>query len=241
MRIVICDDQQQERQALRERIHSCGSALALDYVIEEFDSGEGLLAAYEGGRLRPDLLLMDIYLGGITGTETVRKLLDLGFQGGVIFTTTSESHAIESYEMMADGYLVKPYSEESFRRNFQRAAENYAKSFKTLSFPCDRLLFRVFLKDLEFIESAGRGSVVHAKGEQLKTTKSVSQLARDLAEENCFLRTHQGCIVNLHFVERVEEDCVRMKSGARAPLALRNRQGVRKAATDFYFLKMRED
>lgn len=239
MQIVICDDIAAERQTLREHIHSCAGALALDYVIEEFENAETLLAAVRSGRVCPNIIFMDIYMDGMNGTDAVRILLADGFRGAVIFTTTSQSHAIESYEMMADGYLVKPYSRERFQRNFERAVSNYAESFKTLCFRCDRLEFRVFLKDIEYIESDGRGSLLYAKGEMMKTSKSVSDLAQELSSEDNFLRSHHGCIVNLHFVAKVCEDCVLMKSGAKAPLALRNRQAVRKAATDYFFLKMR--
>lgn len=241
MQIVICDDVAEERQTLRENICSCGNELSLDYVIEEFESAEDLLTAVRNGGLYPDILFMDIYMKGMTGVDAVRLLFAEGFSGSVIFITTSKSHAIESYELMADGYLVKPYSADSFRRNFQRAAQGYAKSFKTISFTCDRLEFRVFLKDLEYIQSHERGSILYVRGEALKTSKSVSTFARELYAEDNFLRTHQSCIVNLNFVEKVEEDFVRMKSGAKAPLTLRNRQTVRKSATDYFFLKMRED
>lgn len=240
MQIVICDDISRERETLREHICCCANALCLDYAIEEFECAETLLAAVNSGLISPDILFMDIYMPGITGMDAVKLLLSEEFCGAVIFTTTSKSHAIESYDIMADGYLVKPYSKESFRRNFERAVQKYTKSFKTLCFPCDRLEFKVFLKDLEYIESEGRGSVLYAKGKVLKTSKSVSMLAQELSDEDNFLRTHQSCIVNLHFVTKVEEDGVRMKNGAKALLAIRNRQAVRKAAADYFFLQMRE-
>lgn len=241
MQIVICDDVPAERQTLREHIYYCGNALALDYVIEEFESARPLLAAMRSDKICPDILFLDIYMDGITGMAAAKLLLAEGYRGALIFTTTSKCHAIESYEIMADGYLVKPYSKEIFYRNFQRATQRYAESFKTLSFPCNRMEVQVLLKDVEYIESDGRGSMVCAKNKMLKTSKSVSAFAQELAFEANFLRSHQGCIVNLHFVATVEEDFILMKSGAKALLTLRNRQAVRKAAADYFFMKMRED
>lgn len=239
MQIVICDDLVAERDTLREHIHHCACELALDYVIEEFESVEALLVAVKAEKLLPDLLFMDIYMGGMTGMDAAKLLKDEGSHGAVIFTTTSESHAVQGFEMMADGYLVKPYSRESFRRSFQRAVQSYSESFKTISFLCDRLELRVFLKDLEYIEAAGRGSVLHAKAETLRTTKSVTEFATQLAGEEQFLQCHRGCIVNLNFVERVAEDHVLMKSGEKAPLALHSCKATQKAAADYFFLKIR--
>lgn len=240
MQIVICDDLEAARAVLREHIHCCGSELSLDYSIAEFESAEALLAAVKTDKLRPDLLFMDIYMGGMTGMDAAQCLKEEGFSGAVIFTTTSEDHAVQGFDMQADGYLVKPYTREKFRINFQRAVQSHTASFKTVSFLCDRLEFRVLLKDLEYIEAVGHGSMLHAKAETLRTTKSLAEFARELACEEQFLQSHRGCIVNLHFVAKVEEDFVRMKNGDKAPLARQSRAVMRKAAADYFFFKMRE-
>lgn len=239
MQIVICDDLKEERDVLREYISSYSCAEVLDYVIEEYENAETLLAKVKRGKVHPDILFMDIYMAGMSGMEAVKHLKADGFSGAVIFTTTSESHAVESYKIMADGYLVKPYTREEFNRNFKRAIGNYAERFKTVSFLCDRLEFRVFLKDLEYVEAASRGCMLHARGEIISTTKSLGDFAAELLTDSCFLRCHRGCIVNLNYVERVEADHILMKNGAKAPLTIKDRPSVKKAVSDFFFLKMR--
>lgn len=242
MQIIICDDLVEHRNIIREHIHRYSIKMALDYVVHEFESAETLLNAIKKGNVHPDILFMDIYMTGMTGMDATKLLIAQGFQGAVIFTTTSKNHAIESYEMMADGYLVKPFTEESFQRNFERVVSEYAQSFKTVSFLCDRLEFRVFLKDLEFIEASNeRGCLVHAKNETLRTTKPMAEFLKELSCEKQFLQCHRSCVINLQYVEKIEEDVVRMKNGKQAPLARANRQVIRKAVADYFFLKMRED
>lgn len=241
MQIVICEDLQEERDALRAYIASYSRKEMLNYDIEEYVNAERLLAEVKSGKVCPDILFMDIYMDGITGMEAVKRLLSEGFSGAVIFTTTSESHAVESYQIMADGYLLKPYTEECFYRNFKRALARCAKRFKTVSFPRDRLEFRVYLKDLEYVEAAERSSLLHAKGEAISTTKPLSDFAAELLGEACFLRCHRGCIVNLNYVAQVEKDHLVMKDGAKAPLTLKERPSVKKAVFDYFFLKMREE
>lgn len=241
MQIVICDDLKEERTALREHIHSFSLTAGLDYVIEEYENSESLLAAVKQDKRYPDIVFMDIYMSGMTGMEAAKELMTDGFSGAIIFTTTSESHAIESYKLMADGYLLKPYTQEEFNLNFERVMRSYTESFKTVSFPHDRLEFRVFQKDLEFVEAAARGSLLHAKGETVRTTKSLTEFASELLQEEYFLQCHRGCIVNLNFVKKVETDHVLMKNGEKAPLAMQSRQAFKKAVSDYFFLKMRED
>lgn len=241
MQIVICDDVTEERQILRANIHQFGKELGLDYVIEEFESAESLLVAAKAGKVHPDMLFMDIYLDGMTGMAATKVLRKEGFSGAVIFTTTSQDHAVESYEVRSKDYLVKPYSKERFRRSFRLAVQDYTENLKTISFLCDRLEFSVFLKDLEYIEVSSRSCRLHAKGETLTTAKPLAEFAKELAAEDYFLQCHRGCIVNLHYVSKVEDDYVLMKDGAKAPLAVKDRAAVKKAATDYFFLKMREE
>lgn len=241
MQIVICDDLKVERDVLRAYIGSYSCQEVLDCVIEEYENAESLLSQIKNGGTTPDILFMDIYMGGMTGIEAVKALKNDGFSGTVIFITTSESHAVESYRLMADGYMVKPYTEEEFHNNFAKALGKYTASHKTLVFSRDRINYTLLQKDLEFVEAAARGSLLHAKGKSIPTTKPLADFAADLALEDCFLRCHRSCIVNLNFVERVEADHILMKNGAKAPMTMKDKTAFKKAVSDYFFLKMRED
>lgn len=245
MQIALCDDLPEEREALREHINAFSMAKGLDYTIDEYENAETLLEDLANGKISPDLIFMDIYMDGISGMEAAKKIMADGFSCALIFTTTSESHSLESYKIMADGYLLKPYSREDFNRNFERIVEKYSQSYKTLSFPCDRLEFRVFQKDIEYIESNGRGSIIHtivnAKKETLRTTKSVSEFADDLADEKNFYRCHQSNLINLNFADSVGEKTILMNSGAKVLFTIKNKAAVKKTVSDYFFLKMRED
>lgn len=241
MQIVICDDLKNERDILREHIHSYSRIELLDYVIEEFENAESLLLAIENKKISPDILFMDIYMDGITGIDAVKLLKEKGFTGVIIFTTTSESHSIDSYRLMADGYLLKPYTKTEFNQFFKKAVGNYVENYKIISFPCDRIEYQMFQKDLEFVETQNRGSLIHGKGVAMRTTMTIAEFAKKLTPEECFLQSHRGCIVNMNYVAKVEEDHILMKNGKKAPLTLRDRASIKKSVSDYFFLKMREE
>ena len=48
--------------------------------------------------------------------ETARKLRQLQCKVPIIFLTASPDYAIESYEVQASGYLLKPFSEEKLMK-----------------------------------------------------------------------------------------------------------------------------
>lgn len=239
MQIVICDDIKAERDTLREHIYCYSCSELLDYVIDEYEKAACLLDDIKSNKICPDILFMDIYMDGMTGIDAVKALKADGFSGTVIFTTTSESHAVESYKIMAQGYLVKPFTRAEFYSNFEKAVREYTASHKIISFPCNRLQFSLLQKDLEYVETVPRGCLLHAKGEVLTTTKPISDFAAELLKEDCFLRSHRGCIVNLNFVAQVGSDDILMKSGARVPFTIKDRAAIKKAVSDYFFLKMR--
>lgn len=71
-----------------------------------FASGEALLEAWRPHTF--DLLLMDIYMDGMTGVETVKQLRDRGEDLPVAFITSSTDHALDSYRLSALKYIEKP-------------------------------------------------------------------------------------------------------------------------------------
>ncbi len=70
-------------------------------------------AAYETAlRERPDAILLDIMLPGLSGFEVCRKLREKGCQMPVIMLTArgDEFDKLHGFEMGADDYVTKPFS-----------------------------------------------------------------------------------------------------------------------------------
>src|SRR5512143_1099741 len=84
-----------------------------------FDSPEIELTTASSGeealkiipRLKPDLVIMDIRMGGISGLETLRRLRQLDSKLPVILMTAygTTQTAIEAMKLGAYDYLLKPF------------------------------------------------------------------------------------------------------------------------------------
>ncbi len=70
-----------------------------------------------------DVLLMDIYLPDGDGIESAGVLREKGYEGVIIFKSSSEEDAIRAYSVSALHYLVKPISQENLDGAMDRAAE----------------------------------------------------------------------------------------------------------------------
>ena len=103
-RVLVVEDDEAIMLGLEENLK-----IAEYEVMAATDGNEALRRALED---RPDLILLDIMLPGISGYEVCRKLRDQGMQTPVIMLTArqDEFDKLHGFESGADDYVTKPFS-----------------------------------------------------------------------------------------------------------------------------------
>ena len=73
---------------------------------------DGPTALRSGLEERPDLILLDVMLPGMSGYEVCRKLRDAGMQMAIVMVTArqDEFDKVHGFEVGADDYVTKPFS-----------------------------------------------------------------------------------------------------------------------------------
>jgi two-component system KDP operon response regulator KdpE len=101
--ILVVDDAPQIRRVLRATLSSNGYD-----VVEAKDGPEAIEMAI---RERPDLILLDVNMPGMSGLEACSKIR-LSFDGPIIMVTVrnSEQDKIVALDSGADDYVVKPFA-----------------------------------------------------------------------------------------------------------------------------------
>ncbi len=101
--VCIVDDDPLVAEALKTII----SADKRFEVSSTENSGEAMLVSYAG--MKPDIILMDIRMQGISGIETGKKILAMDRSARILFLTTfsDDEYIIEALKMGAGGYLLK--------------------------------------------------------------------------------------------------------------------------------------
>ena len=111
MRIAIVDDNHTDRIFLREGLER----ILLKRNIENseihiFNSAEDILEYLKNEQETFfDLIFMDIYMEKLTGVDAAREIRKKDKKVKIVFITTSNEFASESYEVRAEDYLIKPY------------------------------------------------------------------------------------------------------------------------------------
>ena len=107
MRIAICDDSFIDRELIAELIRHYASTQTIPFDIVPYEKGMDLLYDIEDGAWF-DAVLLDIYLGDTLGLALAHRLREFGYGGSIIFLTVAPEFAVDSYDVGADGYLLKP-------------------------------------------------------------------------------------------------------------------------------------
>jgi DNA-binding LytR/AlgR family response regulator len=113
MRVLVADDEAPARRLLIRMLEQLGVE-----VVGE--ASTGLEALAQVGRVRPELLLLDIDMPEMDGLELAARHARLP---PVVFVTAHEQHAVRAFELDALDYLLKPVRLERLAAALQRARE----------------------------------------------------------------------------------------------------------------------
>jgi two-component system response regulator MtrA len=104
--VLLCDDEEVLRRLVRATLQTD------DYRIEEAADGEEALARARS--LRPDLIILDMMMPGLSGLEVLRELrADPAFANTPVIMLTARARPADQEEAAAAGadrYLAKPFS-----------------------------------------------------------------------------------------------------------------------------------
>ncbi|HZU84079.1 MAG TPA: response regulator [Polyangiaceae bacterium] len=172
--ILVIDDEPQVRRFLRNSLEST------DYKLFEAGTGEAGLAA--AASHRPDVILLDLGLPDIDGTEVTRKLREWTATPIIILSARGEDQdKVAALDAGADDYLTKPFSLSELLARV-RVAERHAEQQGERN-------DAVFTLDDLRIDLAGR--VVTLGGQEVRLTPIEYKLLATLARKAGRVLTYQ--------------------------------------------------
>ena len=232
--IAICDDLPEEREKLLSLLEQS----SIPAACTQFGSSEELLKAFHPGKF--DLLLMDIYMKGMTGVEAVRKIRELDKHIPIAFTTTSTEHTLESYRLSVLKYLEKPVRQKDLD-DLLRLVKLQKESVPRLVVQQNGETHKLLLSELLYLEQKAHHVILSIKdGGSFQLYGKLSALLPQL-EGHPFFCPHKSYCVNLAFVCGInaEYQCYEMENGTYIPISRPNRAKAKKAYEDFLFAQAR--
>jgi DNA-binding LytR/AlgR family response regulator len=155
-----------------------------------------------------DIVFCDIQMKIMDGLETARKIRKKDANVVIIFITNLSEYAIQGYEVEAIGYLLKPMNFTSFSMYLGRAIKiikDKETDYLVLNFK--NSIKRIELADIYYIDYAKHYVSIHTKYGCEKALLSMKELEKRL-EGKCFSRCNSGGIVNLAYVQNLDDNVI---------------------------------
>ena len=231
MRIAICEDNANDRALLRGYIEDYLARHSYAAEVVTFSDGESLLKAFLLSRF--DLLLLDIYLPGMSGLSLAGRIRETDPYCKLMFITTSKDFMAEGYMVQTSGYVVKPIEREKMDASMTIFYSEFQKSSRLIEAPVGREgTVKIPVASIEYAEVFRKSTVFHMHDKAVETSMQLSE-AEDLLGGEPFLRCHRSYIVNMNHVKDIGSDSFLMKNGGRVPMPTRNRSELRLTVTGF--------
>lgn len=199
MNCIIVDDEPIARQGIEKLLKNFPN-LTLTRSFENADVASGFMKENT-----VDLIFLDIQMPGLNGLEFAKQIGDTTL---IIFTTAFAEFALDSYEVDAVDYLVKPIQAARFEKAVEKAV-SYHKMLlneekntlidriesEFMFVKSDRRYFKVIFKDVLFIEGLKDYVIIHTKNQKLITHSNLKNVHTLLPQSN-FIRVNRSYIVN---------------------------------------------
>ena len=222
--IAICDDSKQERQILAALFKRYQELHATPLQIHIFQNGFSLLDAIDQGK-RFDITILDILMPGENGIEIARNIRASGTDTEIIFLTSSPEYAVDSYEVKAQNYLLKPVTEEKFFASIDSILaeldEKDTASF--IIYTTEKQYSRIRLSSLVYGEVTHRTITLHlADQTMISAVMTFTEFQDILKAYPDFIYPHRSYAVNMHYIQYVTKSDIILTDGQKIPLSRNN-------------------
>lgn len=234
MKIAIVDDIAEERKLLRSRLEKQLYHYNVHADFSEFESGEKLLAIAKQQRFT--VLFLDIYMDGENGIETAKKIREFDMESLLVFTTTSQDHALEGFQVRAMHYLVKPYTEDDIRQLMDEIISRIPKPDNYIQVKVSGSEVRLHFQDIVYAEHLSHMIHIHtATQKKLITRQTFGEFVAPLRKDRRFFLCSRGVIVNMEHATDFDDAAFVMDEGSRVLVNYGLLKTARQTFMDFLF------
>lgn len=158
-------------------------------------------------REKVDLIFLDINMPDISGMQLVQTLSPKPM---VIFTTAYSHYAVESYDLNALDYLLKPITFERFLAAINKATAALSsrngvskEDESTVFIKSGPQTYQVKVDEILYLEKDGNYITIHLKDRKILVRENMGDIF-DLVPAADFLRVHKSYVVAIKHITMIE-------------------------------------
>ena len=193
MNIAIVDDSDADAQSLIGYLDAFEAERGAGLVTERFRDANSFL---KSDTSRFSLVIMDIDMPGLSGMEAAHLLRSVNPAIQIMFMTTMPQYALESYEVEAVDYVLKPVAYAAFALKLSKALLRVKRARQ------DVIVVKTAEGVFSLSSREGHYLLYHALGRALRARDTMAAAEKRL-EPLGFARCNSYYLVNLRSVSSI--------------------------------------
>lgn len=192
-------------------------------LIGAYENPAAALAA--ANNQRPDCLFLDIDMPGINGLHLREQLMHIP---ACIFITAYADYAVDSFELAALDFLVKPFTANRFEKTIARLQEyltlrkksdllSHALGADTIFIKDGHNQVKLQLHDILYLEALNNYTSIVTSNRKYTVLSPISGLLKEKSFRS-FVRIHRSYAVQKNFISKISADEVQVANNILLPV-----------------------
>jgi len=171
-------------------------------------------------RFNPHVIFLDIEMPGMSGIDLIRKRIIASALP--VFITSHPEFALESYELDAFDYLMKPVSSERFSTCALRLRDFYQMRIKAYAFDTEQERdfiiikqgydkYKISIHDILYLEAMRDYTRITTTTKQYLVLTTLNGISEKLPA-NIFVRIHRSYVVNRNKIDTIQKNKINIQS-----------------------------
>ena len=237
MKVAFVDNNRQDMDNLTSSITKYSNESFDITSYDTYSNGESFLSEFYANKY--DIVFLDIFMDTLSGVDVAFEIRKSDQNVKIVFCTTSNEFATESYQVDAFYYLVKPFSDRSIKQLIHKLS---SLDFELSQFIRISDNIKIYPRNIIYTEYENHKIIIHQKdGNNLCIRMPQHQWEELICNYSYIVNCFKGIIVNLYEVESKTYNSFSMSNGETLPISRRNIKEMNTIYSDFLFQKLRKD
>ncbi len=220
--IAVCDDLSASRIKIDTLLAPYKGPDSL--AVYDFSSGEELLA-FPNYASTFSIVFLDVEMGDISGLDVARDIREKNKDVIIFFITSYINYVPDSFRLGAFQFLVKPINDDDFKKDFERALNTLRSMHTQYRIKWRDVNHVVEYKDIFYIEAYNRHLFIHEEENGYECIGKLQDECEKLKHYG-FSRCHQGFLINLSKVRKIDKKSVVLNNGVTIPISRQYKQSL---------------
>ncbi|MFD2307186.1 LytR/AlgR family response regulator transcription factor [Enterococcus termitis] len=227
-RIALCDDEVLLSSDYEEKIESYFKGSSLTIEIDIFSSGESLLKHVKNQQENYQMIFLDIEMNGMNGIEVAKKIRTMDNDVLICYLTSYTKYTLESFEVSPFRYLLKPLTQDMLTVTLDAAVEEIEDKRNYLFVKIGKMQHQLSQRAIILIRSElGRKLNVQLENDEELSFYGKLTAIEEQLNHLFFAKVNQGTIVNMRFIDRIEDDLIVLKNNEFISISRRQKKHFR--------------